>query len=1103
MDVSWGYERCPPFEEGQLVAQRPGSDAQDAAQEALTLAHNLRDASQQCQWADAESAAAALASAARAASEATLDAEGVGGAGDAGGLLWRAASAARAGLLKLLVAFAGRASRGPPEDLCLAVAAACTALLPDVWPSSPAAADDLLGMAGVVRSLLRVAATPSKTGEDCTGGFAVLSARRAAAELLTALLEASNTAWRQPAEASLLKEQAHTGAMQALADALLGCEPDPRLHESLLELLWRGLRRLPSGAGLSALAAAHPALLLLEARQAGLCARLQSLAPDQLLADARGLALELCFPGAEPAVFGCRSSAGDWAGSDGAIAVFSRHCLGLHHAGEMEPTMELPWEVTSVLDLQRAPEASSAFGDGGGESVLMALSVDLEALWRLGCLPDVAVPPTFELLVDGPLAEVLAALPQRQQQQLPPQPYSAPEEGQPEWMPTPQNAARLQLHGIMEMSLVGGLTVLGPDGPEPLCDQAAAAHPLIPGRAIATPCRRTAPTDMSPALYSVVSVSSEASPSRAFRSDNNNKKSAVTAAAQPQPPWRAAAAAAKRPPGFDPKQHQEVQQQQPLVQNKPMLPQKLPVEVSRKLAPAVAKANGSSTNPAAAQLLSRLFGGGGTDSSRGGGNQPGPGGTRSGGSRGYAVLATSTLQALCKARGLPAAGERAELLAKLEGAPVQPTSAAAATTASRTTRRQAQQSQKQPLQAQKQPPFGAQQAEKAQQPPPQSRQSKRLSEALQPPPKGLLPEAASSIATAATEGWISEKFVAAAVAAQGCTSRSHQPVSVPKISGFVVDGQLSQKVAQPFRRVPPQDAVTRVLQEAARLAREVAEVQRQFRESKKATEVRSSEADAMLDQIAKAGSGLLKRSREDAWQCFVDFAFQADFRGDEKENVAVAVGKDHALMLTDEGVLYSWGASNDFGQLGRPAANEAKMMEPSPIINGIKSEILVQIACGANHCLALSQRGMLFAWGSNKAGQLGIEGFSTTCPVEELIEKTPTPVKGFSGQDGSKFARSCSCGPESSACVSTAGEVYVWGAISYYAFGNGTQYNRGENCTVPVCIRGVPHEVCTREDSGPDQVALYKDTFATTIARKSVEEEMGSLITSLKTRSSQ
>ncbi|CAE8596488.1 unnamed protein product, partial [Polarella glacialis] len=87
--------------------------------------------------------------------------------------------------------------------------------------------------------------------------------------------------------------------------------------------------------------------------------------------------------------------------------------------------------------------------------------------------------------------------------------------------------------------------------------------------------------------------------------------------------------------------------------------------------------------------------------------------------------------------------------------------------------------------------------------------------------------------------------------------------------------------------------------------------------------------------------------------------------------------------------------------------------------------------------------------------------------------------------------------------VSTAGEVYVWGAISYYAFGNGTQYNRGENCTVPVCIRGVPHEVCTREDSGPDQVALYRDTFATTIARKSVEEEMGSLITSLKTRSSQ
>lgn len=58
---------------------------------------------------------------------------------------------------------------------------------------------------------------------------------------------------------------------------------------------------------------------------------------------------------------------------------------------------------------------------------------------------------------------------------------------------------------------------------------------------------------------------------------------------------------------------------------------------------------------------------------------------------------------------------------------------------------------------------------------------------------------------------------------------------------------------------PPQDAVQRVLEEASRLAREVANVQKQFRESKAAVDARGDEATALLDDIAKAG----KRNRVD------------------------------------------------------------------------------------------------------------------------------------------------------------------------------------------------------------------------------------------------
>mmetsp|Transcript_8981 Transcript_8981/g.20938 ORF Transcript_8981/g.20938 Transcript_8981/m.20938 type:complete len:548 (+) Transcript_8981:31-1674(+) len=218
--------------------------------------------------------------------------------------------------------------------------------------------------------------------------------------------------------------------------------------------------------------------------------------------------------------------------------------------------------------------------------------------------------------------------------------------------------------------------------------------------------------------------------------------------------------------------------------------------------------------------------------------------------------------------------------------------------------------------------------------------------------------------------------------------------------------------------------------------------------------------------------------------------------------VQVAVGKTHSLLLTDEGIPYSWGTKNEYGQLGRACHNQDKMLKPAPIIGSIKQEIIVQIACGLHHCLALSQKGALFAWGNNKAGQLGVEGFSADTPPTELAVTVPTYVKHFEGQDNSLCARSCSCGPESSACVTVRGEVYVWGAVSYYMLGAQKKYTGKENCTVPVCIKSLPKELYA-DESGPDQVSVYKDTLASNVAKLNIEDDVANLITSLKGRSSQ
>jgi hypothetical protein len=89
----------------------------------------------------------------------------------------------------------------------------------------------------------------------------------------------------------------------------------------------------------------------------------------------------------------------------------------------------------------------------------------------------------------------------------------------------------------------------------------------------------------------------------------------------------------------------------------------------------------------------------------------------------------------------------------------------------------------------------------------------------------------------------------------------------------------------------------------------------------------------------------------------------------------VDAGMHHCLALTDEGILYAWGRS-DFGQLGlgddpRLTRVYGCLSTPTPIraYSGRETPpIIVDFACGANHSMAKSIQGTLYTWGSNEGG---------------------------------------------------------------------------------------------------------------------------------------
>lgn len=80
--------------------------------------------------------------------------------------------------------------------------------------------------------------------------------------------------------------------------------------------------------------------------------------------------------------------------------------------------------------------------------------------------------------------------------------------------------------------------------------------------------------------------------------------------------------------------------------------------------------------------------------------------------------------------------------------------------------------------------------------------------------------------------------------------------------------------------------------------------------------------------------------------------------------LAIATGDAHSLALCEGNQLVAWG-SNMYGQLG--TGQQTHSDRPIPLPYFIEDHVSIkQIACGANHSLALTTNGQMYSWGDNK-----------------------------------------------------------------------------------------------------------------------------------------
>ncbi|KAF2501825.1 RCC1/BLIP-II [Lophium mytilinum] len=149
----------------------------------------------------------------------------------------------------------------------------------------------------------------------------------------------------------------------------------------------------------------------------------------------------------------------------------------------------------------------------------------------------------------------------------------------------------------------------------------------------------------------------------------------------------------------------------------------------------------------------------------------------------------------------------------------------------------------------------------------------------------------------------------------------------------------------------------------------------------------------------------------------------AEFFPEGTNFVDIAAGDSISLALTDTGLVYGWGTfRRNEGILG---FSETIQVQDRPILIPELSKI-TQIACGANHALAIDKTGKVKAWGSGQQNQLG-----RRMTERGLITGlTPTNVSFKDGRRNQAI-RDVACGQYHSLAIGVDGRVWAFGANNF------------------------------------------------------------------------
>jgi alpha-tubulin suppressor-like RCC1 family protein len=195
----------------------------------------------------------------------------------------------------------------------------------------------------------------------------------------------------------------------------------------------------------------------------------------------------------------------------------------------------------------------------------------------------------------------------------------------------------------------------------------------------------------------------------------------------------------------------------------------------------------------------------------------------------------------------------------------------------------------------------------------------------------------------------------------------------------------------------------------------------------------------------------------------VPVVLASDSNIDLNDCLQVSAGQTWAMALGADGDVWTWGEAGEWRGNGGASDTYATKVVQGSLSLAVGNAIAM--SAGAQHGLALTVNGTVWAWGINTAGQLG-DGTGTGNFKKAIL------VQDAGGADLSQI-RAISAGGTHSLAVDSSGALWAWGSDAQGQFGNGGNdesrpYAKSFSLTQPVraVAAGPLHSAVLTVDAG-------------------------------------